>query len=254
MADVVQDPAWQPFAAYSGTGPGVLVSHGFTGSPGSMLPLARRLAEAGCNVECPRLTGHTEHWRDLVPATAEDWLRDLREPLARLKARSSAVFAVGLSMGGALVLRLAQTDPDLRGVAVINHALYFGNPLVPFAGLLKRILPSTPAIASDIMDPGVREPSCDRTPTAGVAQVYRLARMVRRDLPSLRQPLLILKSRQDHVLPLRNATRTLALAGSARKELVWLERSYHVATLDYDRDLIADTCLAFFQRVLREEP
>jgi carboxylesterase len=253
MANPVPDTAWQPFSAYPGTELGVLVSHGFTGSPASVLHLAQSLAAAGCNVECPLLTGHGPDWRGLVPATLEDWVRDLEAALARLKARSRVVCVTGLSMGGTLALRLAQTDPAIRGVAVINHALVFGNPLVPFASLLKGILPSTPGIASDILDPGTREPSCDRTPTAGVAQLYRLTRMVRADLPRLTQPLLILKSRQDHVLSARNATLLLKKAGSSRKELVWLDHSYHVATMDYDKDLIAEKCLAFFTQLTRED-
>jgi len=252
----MRDPesAWQPYSAYPGTDAGVLVSHGFTGSPASVIHLARRLAEAGFNVECPRLTGHGLHWQDLATATREDWLRDLREAMERLKARSRVVFVTGLSMGGTLALRLAQTDPAIRGVAVVNHALVFGNPLVPMAFLLKHLVRSTPAIASDILDSGISEPGCDRTPTAGVEQVYRLARDVRADLPTLRQPLLVFKSREDHVLPARNAPITLQEAGSADKELVWLEHSYHVATMDHDKELIADKCIAFFTRLSREEP
>lgn len=254
MAMRVPETAWQPFSAYPGTDAGILVSHGFTGSPASVMHLARRFAGAGFNVECPHLTGHGPHWRDLAPATREDWLRDLRAALERLKAHSRVVFVTGLSMGGTLALRLAQTDGSIRGVAVVNHALVFGNPLVPLAFLLKHILPSTPAIALDILDSGVSEPACDRTPTAGVEQVYRLARDVRADLPSLRQPLLVFKSREDHVLPARNAAITLREAGSGRKELVWLERSFHVATMDHDKDLIADRCIDFFARLAREEP
>ncbi len=249
-----RDPgsAWQPYSAYPGSEAGVLVSHGFTGGPASVLPLARRLAEAGFNVECPCLTGHGPHWRELATATREDWLRDLREALSRLKARSRIVFVAGLSMGGTLALRLAQGDPDIRGVALVNHALVFGNPLVPFAFLLKHVVRSTPSIASDILDAGISEPACDRTPTAGVEQVYRLAREARAGLPGLRQPLLVFKSREDHVLPARNAPITLREAGSAHKELVWLEHSYHVATLDHDREFIADRCIAFFTRLTRE--
>lgn len=252
----MRDPesAWQPYSAYPGTDAGVLVSHGFTGSPASVIHLARRLAEAGFNVECPRLAGHGPHWRELATATREDWLRDLREALERLKGRSRIVFVTGLSMGGTLALRLAQTDPAIRGVAVVNHALVFGNPLVPAAFLLKHLVRSTPAIASDILDSGISEPGCDRTPTAGVEQVYRLARDVRADLPALRQPLLVFKSREDHVLPARNAPITLQEAGSTDKELVWLEHSYHVATMDHDKELIADKCIAFFTRLSREEP
>lgn len=254
MTMTVPSDPWQPFSSYGNGDVGVLVSHGFTGSPASVLHLARGLADAGFNVECPLLTGHGPDWRVLARARAEDWLGDLQGGLDRLRKRSRVLFAVGLSMGGTLVLRLAQTDPGIRGVAVVNHALVFGNPLVPLAFLLKHVIPSTPGIASDILDSGVREPGCDRTPTAGVAEVHRLARLVRADLPRLRQPLLVMKSREDHVLPSRNAAITLAEAGSAVKELVWLEHSYHVATMDHDKDLITRACVDFFNRVNREIP
>jgi carboxylesterase len=148
-------------------------------------------------------------------------------------------------MGGTLVLRLAQEDPSIKGVVVINHALVFGNPLVPIAGLMKGLLRSTPGIASDIKDPSMTEPAYARTPTAGVAQLWRLAKLVRADLPNLQQPLLVFKSREDHVLPAANAELTMREAGSEDKRLVWLDNSYHVATLDYDKDLIAKECLAF---------
>ncbi len=222
--------------------------------PGSVLPLAKRLAEAGYHVECPRLRGHGTRWEDLIGVSMEDWLEDLRQALGRLRERCATVFVMGLSMGGTLVLRLAEEDPSIAGVVVINHALVFGNPLVRVAGLLKGLLKSTPGIASDIKDPLMREPAYTRTPTAGVAQLWRLARMTRRDLPKLRVPLLILKSREDHVLPVANAELTLREAGSEDKRLGWLDNSYHVATLDYDQHLIADECLAFVRRLEKEKP
>ncbi|GLH72842.1 esterase [Geothrix limicola] len=243
----------EPFSHRGASGVGILVSHGFTGTPGSVMPLARRLAEAGYDVECPCLRGHGTRWEDLVDVRMEDWLEDLRQALQRLREHCPTVFVMGLSMGGALVLRLAEEDPSIRGVVVINHALVFGNPLVRVAWLLKGLLKSTPGIASDIMDPAMREPAYDRTPTAGVAQLWQLAKLVRRDLPRLQQPLLVMKSRQDHVLPLANAELTLREAGSEDKRLRWLDHSYHVATLDYDKELIAEACLAFVRRLTKED-
>jgi len=245
-------PGWEPFSHSADSPIGVLVSHGFTGGPASVMPLARRLAEAGYQVECPCLSGHGTRWQDITRLRAEDWLEDLDRSLRALESRCQKVFVVGLSMGGTLALRLAQLNPSIRGVVVINHALWFSHPLVPFAPLLKHLIPSTPAIASDLKDPSVREPAYDRTPTAGVAQLYRLSRTVRGELSELKTPLLIFKSREDHVLPLCNATRTLARAGSEDKALVWLENSYHVATMDFDQELIASGCLAFIRRVAGE--
>lgn len=231
---------------------GILVSHGFTGTPGSVLPLAARLAEAGYHVECPCLRGHGTRWEDLIDVSMEDWLEDLQQALRRLRERCEAVFVMGLSMGGTLVLRLAEEDPSLAGVVLINHALVFGNPLVRWAGLLKGLVKSTPGVASDIKDPAAKEPAYARTPTAGVAQLWRLAQLTRQGLPKLRAPLLILKSREDHVLPAANAELTLREAGSEDKRLCWLDNSYHVATLDYDQDLIAEECLAFVRRLTKE--
>lgn len=239
----------EPFSHETESAVGVLVSHGFTGCPGSMRALAEAFAKAGWNVECPCLTGHGSQWQDLIGVPAEQWLADLDAALDRLRARSSKLFVVGLSMGGTLALRLAQTQPNIMGVMVINHALVFGNPLVGLARVLKHGVRSIPAIASDIKDPDQVEPAYSRTPLAGVAEVYRLARMVERDLPSLMQPLLVFKSTQDHVLPARNAKLLMDRAGSVHKELVWLENSYHVATLDYDRELIQSRCLEFVERL-----
>ncbi|HJV48367.1 MAG TPA: alpha/beta fold hydrolase [Geothrix sp.] len=243
----------EPFSHRGTSGVGILVSHGFTGTPGSVLPLAQRLAEAGYDVECPCLRGHGTRWEDLIDVRMEDWLEDLREAVQRLREHCLTVFVMGLSMGGALVLRLAEEDPSIRGVVVINHALVFGNPLVRLAGLLKGLVRSTPGIASDILDPAVREPAYARTPTAGVAQLWRLAKLARRDLPKLRQPLLVMKSRQDHVLPRANAELTMREAGSEDKRLHWLDRSYHVATLDHDKEVIAEACLGFVERLSKED-
>ncbi len=242
-------PSRDPFIQVAVSEVGVLVSHGFTGSPASMLPLARAFAGAGWNVECPLLSGHGTRWQDLMGVRAEDWLADLEAALERLKARSRKVFVAGLSMGGTLALRLAQTDREILGVMVINQALVFGHPLVRCAGLLKHLVRSVPAIASDIKDPAQIEPAYERTPLAGVAEVNRLARMVKGDFQRLEAPLLVFKSREDHVLPLRNATLLMERAASRDKELVMLEHSYHVATLDYDGDLINRRCVAFVRRI-----
>jgi carboxylesterase len=213
--------------------------------------MAKRFAEAGFHVECPVLQGHGTRWEDIIGVKAEDWLQDLQGAMERLKARCSTVFVAGLSLGGALVLRLAQQDPSIRGVILVNHALVFSHPLVPFAFLLKYLSRSQPAIASDVKDPSVTEPAYARTPTAGVAEVHRLGKLVIADLPSFDRPLLVFKSREDHVLPIRNATLTMEKVASTDKELVWLENSYHVATMDFDKDIIAERSLDFVRRLSR---
>jgi carboxylesterase len=233
---------------------GVLVVHGFTSTPASVAHLAHALADAGYNVESPCLSGHGTTWQHLSRVKAETWLMDLQEPLLHLKSRCKIIFVAGLSMGGTLALRLAQMDPAIRGAILINHALLFRNPLTALARFIHPLVPSVKGIASDIRDPGARELAYARTPLAGAAQVHRLAGWALQDLPALKTPLLIFKSRQDHVLPASNATHTYQEAGSADKEIVWLENSYHVATMDHDKDLIVKWSLAFIRRLSEEAP
>jgi len=214
------------------------------------MELAHCFANAGYDVECPCLSGHGTRWQDMIGIQAEDWIRDVQDSVLLLKDRCHSVFLVGFSMGGTLALRLAQLDPSIRGIAVINHALILGHPLARFAFLLQHIVDSSKSVASDIKDSSVVEPAYDRTPIVGVIQLQRLSRMVQSHFREVKQPLLIFKSRKDHILPRRNATLTLRNVGSRDKELVWLENSYHVATMDFDKDLIAARCLDFIQKHL----
>jgi carboxylesterase len=217
-----------------------------------MLSLCQAYAAQGWNVECPLLPGHGTRWEDLLECRWEDWEEAVQQAAARLRKRCSKVFAAGLSLGGTLVLRLAETDPELLGVIVINPGVLLIHPLMPLAGMLKHVVRSVPGIGSHIKDPAAKEVCYDRLPMANLEQGHRLVWVVRRDLPRLEQPLLIFKSRRDlWWLPSRNASLLLQRTNSRDKELVVLENSYHVATLDYDKGIIQDKSVAFIRRLAR---
>jgi carboxylesterase len=123
-------PLAAPFAAPArpeltgGRRVGVLLSHGFTGQPASMRPWAEALAAEGYAVELPRLPGHGTTWQELNTRTWEDWYAELGLAFDRLRATTDAVVVGGLSMGGALVLRLAADRADeVAGVMVVNPAV-----------------------------------------------------------------------------------------------------------------------------------
>ena len=93
--------------SHNGTSPhGVLVLHGFTGNPGSMRGVADAMVAAGFHVEMPLLPGHGTRVADMLPTRWADWSAAADAAYQRLAARSSKVVVVGLSMGGALTLRL----------------------------------------------------------------------------------------------------------------------------------------------------
>src|SRR5690349_14247378 len=144
---------------------GVLLQHGFTGSPASMKPWGEHLAALGYAVEVPRLPGHGTRWQDMNATTWDDWYAEVRTAYDKLAAENDVVVAGGLSMGGALVLRLAADHPDgLAGVIVVNPALATRRKDVLALPVLKWLVPSFPGIANDIKKPGVEEYGYPKTP------------------------------------------------------------------------------------------
>lgn len=235
----------EPFAADGGT-VGVLVSHGFTGSPQSMRFLAEQLAEAGLTVRLPRLRGHGTTPEEMAASSAEDWIRDLEAPLQELQARCSKVFVTGLSMGGTLTLYLAGAYAgQIAGIIPINAAITLSNP--DFAGLAfhPAAPPVIPGVGSDIKQPGVVELAYPVVPVPAIRQIYGLMAVTRELLPHITCPALVITSRDDHVVPPMNGPLILEQLGSTDKRLLWLEESYHVATLDNDKERIAAETIGF---------
>ncbi|RLC53507.1 MAG: hypothetical protein DRH79_03560 [Candidatus Cloacimonadota bacterium] len=226
---------------------GVLVIHGITSTTSSMKYLADKFVEAGFHVELPSLPGHGTVWQDLNKVTYHDWLNTLEESLKKLQERSKYIFVCGLSLGGALALRMAQLHPEISGMILINHACKFTHPkfwLVPF---MRHFIPSTPAVASDIKDPAEKEIAYKRTPTNAVYQMLLMLKEIRKALPKTKQPVIIFKSREDHVVPKISATYTVENIASKQKEIFWLENSYHVATIDFEKDLLANKSIEFIR-------
>lgn len=228
---------------------GALVLHGFSGNPTAMRPLAERLAAAGHRVELPRLPGHGTTWRDLATTRWDDWAGEADAAFDRLGPRPRAI--VGLSMGGTLALHLAQQRPDdVAALVVVNPAVTFRHPLRPALGLLKRVVPTLPGIGNDIARPGVDEHPYRRVPLVAVASLLAAQDMVRARLDRVTAPTLVLTSRTDHTVDPANSGIVLRELSSAATEQVWLEHSFHVATLDYDADVIADRAIAWIDAAM----
>ncbi|MEV2279382.1 alpha/beta fold hydrolase [Nocardiopsis sp. NPDC049922] len=248
-------PGAEPYS-HRGSEVGVLLCHGFTGSPYSMRPWAERLAAAGYSVEVPLLPGHGTRWQDMNLTTSDDWYAAVERALLDLASRCEEVFVMGLSMGGALTLRLAQEHPHLvRGAVVVNPSLVVEDvrlPLVaPFRGLAARIMPSTPGLTSDVAKPGEREGGYTRTPTAAAATLPKLWRAVQEGMSGLRAPILAYRSPQDHVVGPRSLRMLARRAVNTSLTIHLLHDSYHVATLDHDADVIFDGSLAFVREQRR---
>ena len=239
----------KPFSAKGAGGVGCLVMQGFTGTVGSIRYYAEQLAAKGLAVEAPRLTGHGTQWQDVNKAHYTDWIRDAEQAYQLLAGRCDKVFVTGLSMGGTLVLYLAEHHPEIAGVIPVNAPVFMTDKRVPLLPVLKYLIASTPAIASDIMEPGIIEPAYDRTPTAGTYEMVKLLAITRKDLGLIAQPLLVMRSTHDHVVPHECAPYIMEHAASTDKEMVVFEKSAHVVTMDHDRNGVVDSAWRFIQRL-----
>jgi carboxylesterase len=238
-------PEAEPYDAPGGP-TGVVLCHGLTGMPGSLRAWGEQLAAGGLTVRIPRLPGHGTRWQDANRTSWLDWYAELERAFDDVRSRCDRAFVAGLSMGGTLVLRLAeQRGADVAGVVVVNPSLFTTRKDAKVLPLLRLFVPSMPPVGNDVKKPGVTEPAYDRLPVKAAYQLSRLWKVTVADLSRLTQPLLVITSRDDHVVEPVNSERLMRDAGSADKRQVVLEDSYHVATMDNDLPRIVSETLAF---------
>lgn len=237
----------QPFE--SGTGRvGVLFCHGFTGSPWSLREWAKVTADAGYRVSLPRLPGHGTTWQELNQTRWRDWYTAVERAFRELRANCDTVFVAGLSMGGALALRLAEKHPDgVAGLVLVNPAV-LGTAKVAALPALQLVKASTKSIGSDIADPGGDEHAYERTPLKAAHSMTKMWVDVRACLDLVSCPLLVFRSEVDHVVPAASTAYVLSHVSSDDIAERLLRRSYHVATMDHDKEQIFRESLEFFAR------
>jgi carboxylesterase len=237
----------EPFAADGGR-IGVVVSHGFTGAPASVRPWAQYLADAGYSVRSPLLPGHGASWRETNRSRWPQWYETVEASYRELAARCDVVFGAGLSLGACLVTRLAEQHPDkIAGLVLVNPAYGTRRIDAKFAPYISWAVRSRPAIGGDIKKPGIAEPAGDRTPVVAFASMLKLWKVTVADLGAVRAPVLMYRSRIDHVLDDLSGQLLKAGAVNTTVREVILENSYHVATIDNDAPQIFEGSVDFIE-------
>jgi carboxylesterase len=242
-------PGAEPFS-HDGSRTGVLVIHGFTGSPKSMRPWAEHLAAEGFTVELPRLPGHGTRWEDMAVTRWEDWYAEVDRTFTSLRERCDQVFVMGLSMGGSLSLRLAENRPDeVAGLVLVNPAVHSERKDRHLLPLIRHVVKAFPGIVNDIKKPGQDEGGYEKLPLQCAYSLQQAWTQVKADIGRITAPVLLLHSREDHVVEPSNSAWILANLRSSDVTEVWLENSYHVATLDNDAPQIFEASVEFVRRL-----
>lgn len=226
---------------------GVALCHGFTGSPTSLLAWAEHLQEQGFTVNMPLLSGHGTSWQDLSTTPWQRWYQDIENAYNELTTRCEKVYVAGLSMGGALSLRVAALNP-VAGVVLVNPALSMTDKRASLAPVLKHLIKSVPSIGNDIKAAGVDENAYPRTPTAAVHELAKLLSDVKKRLPQVTADTLVFRSTVDRVVPDSSIELLRKGIGTQHLEVVPLTNSYHVATMDNDAPQIFAQSSEFFRK------
>jgi carboxylesterase len=242
-------PGAEPFSA-SGGPHGVLVVHGFTGTPQSMRPLAVAFAAGGFAVELPLLPGHGTSVDDMATTTFADWSGAVAEAYDHLAGRCERVVVAGLSMGATLAAWLAVRRPEIAGLVMINGA--FAPPEPNVRAMLEQLItqgiPRVPGPGNDVADPAQTELAYTEVPPSQFLSLLDALAELQNQLPCIHCPSLVITSDKDHVVQPASSDHYAASVGGPVERLR-LVRSFHVATLDYERADLEAAAVAFATRV-----
>lgn len=244
----------------------VLLIHGLTGSPFEMKYLARKLNKAGFTVKGPCLEGHCTTLKNLSKTRWEDWYGSVHESFIEMKKSSDTVSVAGLCMGALLSLHLSyEFGSEVAAVSLISTTLFYDGWNLPWLKFLLPVAYYTPLrfiySYSETEPYGIKnKPLRERivnlmkdnslaytkTPAASMHELFKLIREVKKELPAITTPALILHSREDDLTSIKNPDFVEEKIGSNVVRKIILDDSYHMMTIDNQKDRVAEETIKFF--------
>lgn len=231
---------------------GILLIHGFTGSPAEMRLVGEYLNQRDITVSVPCLPGHGTTLDDLNQCQWRDWTNHIEAEAAKLQSRCESVFVGGLSLGALLSLYLAANVPDLAGAALYSPSIMLTDPRRHFLPIIKHLVGQLPKPEDDFTDPEAKSRfwSYDAYPTAASHELIKFIKQVKQSLPRVTCPIRILHSTGDTVMHPESAPYIYARVGSTDKEIVTLHNSGHVLTLDSEWKQVAEQTYQFAKKLV----
>lgn len=227
---------------------GIVLVHGFTGSPAAMRSWAEFLNARGYSVRVPLLPGHGTEPADLNEVQWEEWPAKVKAEIAELQKQCTQIFVTGLSMGGGTTLNVAaELGDQLSGIILVNPMIHVRGVSPALAFAISRIVKFGKSVGNDIKRKGVTEYSYDKLPYRGIHQLLTMLKLTRAALPSVLLPMQLFHSVDDHTLPVSNTEIIMREIGSSNKSRIELLNSFHVATIDYDSEIIFANSVTFIE-------
>lgn len=243
---------------FPGEGVSALLVHGLSGTPYEMRWLGEQLAAGGIRVRGVRLNGHAGSPEDLGASTYDNWYESVVQGLEDLRRHSDPNVVVGLSAGAVLAARLAvDQGAAIAGVAMLAPAFFLSWTATVALGAVRKLGKLANHLylhndsGSDIHDAAARRihPTARLLPLSAPINLLDLSKMVRRRLERVTQPALMIYSRQDHTCPMgRNRSFVTRHLGTAERREVVLEQSYHVITVDDEKQQVAAEVRTFVEQ------
>jgi len=234
---------------------GCLLIHGFTGAPPEMRPMGEYLAACGLTVRGVRLAGHGTTVEDMARTGWRDWVASAEEGLEALQTECRQIFVAGLSLGGLLTLHLGAHHP-VDGLIVMAPALYVPDWRIHLTPILKHFIKFMPKPEGevDLADPAALDLLWfyDQVPLACAAELRAFMALVRRELPRITAPTLIMQGKLDRSVSLKGAQVAYERIASRVKRLVWLEGSGHAVTVDAEKERVWEEAYRFIVGVAKQ--
>ena len=257
---------------------GFLLIHGLGGTPIELKFVAKGLARRGFLVHCCQLAGHCGSEADLVATTWHDWYASVVTAFDELRAQCDTVLVGGLSMGGVLALHLAAQRPgEVHGLVLYAPTLWYDGWSTPWyrfilqfalwsafgRAIVRRVYNFTEGEPYGIKDPAIRavvvasmksgdttQAGILTTPGDSVCELYKLVRVVKKELKTITAAALIVQARDDDLSGLTNAEYLQRHMGGIVGTLV-LDDSYHIVTIDQQWKVLVDHAIRFAQAIER---
>jgi carboxylesterase len=250
-AGTMQD--WRSVGKGENSKVGIIFVHGFTGSPISMRPWAEFFLQKGYSISVPLLPGHGTKPEDLNRVKWQEWPAKVEAELDWMHSLGMTVFIFGLSMGGGTTLNVClKHSSSVAGIVLVNPMAHVKFIPPQLAWAISRFQKMRDSVGDDIKKPGVTEHGYDSLPAVGVYQLLKMLSYNRKRLHDVTTPLLLFHSKEDHTLPVSNTEIIMKGVGSIDKQRIELVNSFHVATLDYDQEIIFENSLIFVENHTRK--